>query len=195
MRNPHPLISISHDSSHYAAVSTPLYTLCFDSNITLYLVSPTPSPVFIVISSSSAVMHVTLILIVVVCFHDCLVCIRLRFESLELPELSTQDSSKSVYMDLRCVRRVPKYRLTTSHNSAITTLTPSTSKTLINVLESPGTEDCLRTILSFFTSRVFPLSPVNTDNLSSTETIASDCHFYHISLVCLKLTRKLTFSS
>jgi hypothetical protein len=60
---------------------------------------------------------------------------------------NTQDASKFVYIDLRCERRVPQYRLTTSHSSAMLTLTPNTSRMLVNVppnaLDRPDTDELL----------------------------------------------------
>ena len=87
-----------------------LYTFSFDSYKNLYLVSPTnPCVHSILVSSvSSAVMHVTLISLVVCfiiflvsifsTFHDCLVCIRLQSASLDLAfgdttSPDTQDAS------------------------------------------------------------------------------------------------------
>ena len=90
-----------------------------------------------------------------------------------------------VYMDLRCVRRLPQYRFTTSHSSAMSILALNTSSMLVNVPPSvpdrPDNEDLF--VVPEIVFRAWPLSaldlsPMRTYNFSSTEMMASVCHFY-----------------
>ena len=109
-----------------------------------------------------------------------------------------------VYIDLRCVRRLPQYRFTTSHNSAMSILTLKISSMLVkvppSVPDSPDIDDPLipafvpETVFFAFPLFALELSPMRTYSFSSTEMMASVCHFYSVQL-CLWTERRDTHVS